>query len=149
MAVKDYRDVFRGGDPADILRRSTKQMIERAVKNGLERERKADLFQYTTHPTLKVRVEQVRHNPPLWRMRTLVPLLEESGEIEVLDSDPNLLEPEMRYRARELLVQHGYFGGLPIAEQRAEAQKWVTRMIVERDGVILLKDSMRHEGERR
>lgn len=144
----DMRVLLAGDDPARIIRAAAADLLDRAMKNTEKREREALRFKYTTRPTLQVTVEQVQYEPPVWRMRTTEPLMAEVGCIQVEDTDPNMLESELRLKARNLLLQHGYADNGDGIEPMERARQMVTDMKIERVGrIIALRDSQRVAGE--
>ena len=144
---KDIRALFAGSDPARHIREGAADLMAKAMVNGIKREHEALKHSYTSTPTLMVQVEQVRHEPPLWRMRTMRPVVAGGECVSVEDSNPDFLEAEMRMRCKQALISSGYFDDKPYAEQADIARKWVAEMKIEREPLILLRDSQRHHSE--
>lgn len=149
MAKPDIRKIFRGADAGAIIRAGAADLMQRAMANGLARERRLAAHAYMSKPTLMVQVEQVCSEPPIWRMRTMQPVVEGGGLVEVLEQDPKMLEAEMRLKCRTELLKSGYFDTYPADERHNKAREWITAMRIEREPVIHLLDSERFAGERR
>jgi hypothetical protein len=145
----DLRKLFAGSDPARHVREGAADLLERATINGIKREHAALKHTYQTSHSLVVQVEQVRHNPPLWRMRTTQPLVEGGQCVEVHDADEAMLEPEMRMKIRQSLQAAGYFDGAPFKEQWETAKRWASAVVIHRERKIHLLDSENFSGERR
>lgn len=143
----DIRAMFRGDDPGKHIRAGAKDLLERAMVNGIKRERDALQTKWTSTPTLMVQVEQVRYEPPLWRMRTMRPVVEGGQCVDVQEQDPKMLECEMRLKVRSELQRSGYFDGAPFKEQWETARKWAAEVTIEREPLILLRDSQRTNTE--
>lgn len=146
---KDIRKIFAGSDPARHIREGAADMLAKAKANGLKREAKLAQHVYQTSPTLVVTVEQIRHEPPLFRMRTTQPLVEGGDLVHVEEQDENMLECELRMKIRSELKRAGFFDGAPFKEQWETAKKWASQVVIIRERKILLLDSENFAGERR
>jgi len=123
--------------------------MQKAMVNGIKREHKLREHVYQTSHSLVVQVEQIRHNPPLFRMRTTQPLVEGGQLVEVTDPDERMLEPEMRMAIRRSLQAAGYFDGAPFKEQWETAKRWASNVVIHRESAIKLLDSELFANERR
>lgn len=139
--LQDPRVAFRGDDPGKWLRAAAADLAEER-KRGQERQRRA-LHQYTTTPYLEVTVHQVRHNPPLWRMQTVRPVVEGGELVTVQEQDRTFLRSEMVLAVARELLKHGYAPDWETAKQRV-----LTLQVME-VGLIKLLDSENYAGERR
>lgn len=134
---------LKGVDIGRMIREGAANLMERAVIHGIERERKAAHDKlWTPRPDLVVETFQVRDNPPMWRMETRSPLNAGIGVVKVYDADPRFLKAEMRVKLVNLLLLHG------VAEDMTEARGMVGRMTIFECKRVMLKDSLRFEGER-
>lgn len=139
----DPRKAFAGDDPAVQLRRMAKHMYDGAMRNAEEARRQALRHQYTSAPYLEVVVSQVRADPPLWRMESVTPVVEDAY-LRVEEADQRHLEPELRMEAARLLLHFGH------VQTWDEARERVKLMEIKRQGrIVMPRDSERHLFERR
>lgn len=144
MTKINIREAFRGDDASKHIRRMAKSMMDIGLEHAEEKRIAALTHQYTSAPYLEVIVQQIRIDPPVWRMETVTPIIAEFGKLAVEEQDRRHLEPELRLAAARILLRYGYVQTWDDARERVKEMK-----IHQQGRIVVPKDSERHLFERR